>query len=68
MTDRNELAALADRLASWAGFISSGYECPAAGQVMLEAAQMLREMADENARLREALAALSPPPFDHVEE
>ena len=55
MMDRDELAALAGRLEAWSGFIASGYECPAAGQVMLQASRALREIGDENARLREAL-------------
>ena len=55
MMDRDELVALAGSLEAWSGFIASGYECPAAGQVMLQASRALREIGDENARLREII-------------
>lgn len=66
--DRDELAALAGRLEAWSGFIASGYECPAAGQVMLQASRALREIGDENARLtgaiKETIAAADYTPDD----
>ena len=50
-----EAERLADALDGWSGFIGSGYECPAAGQPMLEAAALLRSQAEELERLRRAL-------------
>lgn len=56
MTEAERLAGALD---GWSGFISSGYECPAAGQPMLEAAALLRSQAEELERLRGALRELS---------
>ncbi len=47
-----EIAAMIERLEAWEPLVSSGYEVPAAGRSMLEAAAMLREAAAE----RDALA------------
>ena len=53
-----EAERLADALDGWSGFIGSGYECPAAGQPMLEAAALLRSQAEELERLRRALGEI----------
>lgn len=49
---------LVSRLEGWAGLVSSGYEVPAAGKVMHEAAAALEAKDAQIARLREALVSI----------
>lgn len=57
---------LVERLRAWGPLVSSGYECPAAGTAMHEAANalaakdaMLAKKAEEMERLRDALNAVT---------
>ena len=50
---------LVERLRAWAPLVSSGYEVPAAGQCMAEAADSIEQLEAENARLREALKKIN---------
>lgn len=50
-----EAERLAGVLDGWSGFIGSGYECPAAGQPMVEAATLLRAQSARIAALEDAL-------------
>lgn len=43
----DELTELADRIDAWSNLVSSGYEVPAAGKVMNEAASALRTLASQ---------------------
>lgn len=47
-TKRAEFLAMADRLGAWANLISSGYNVPAAGTTMTEAASALRRLAAQD--------------------
>lgn len=47
---------MAERLGSWGGLVSSGYECPAAGTAMHEAQTMLLALVEERDMLAEANA------------
>ena len=53
-----EAERLAGVLDGWSGFIGSGYECPAAGQPMVEAATLLRAQSARIAALEEVLRAI----------
>jgi transposase len=44
----SEAENMAGRLEAWGGFISQGYEAPAAGSCMNEAAALIRRLAEEN--------------------
>jgi hypothetical protein len=52
-----EIAAMIERLEAWEPLVSSGYEVPAAGRSMLEAAAMLRDVAAERDALANCVAA-----------
>ena len=68
MTDHaKELLALADRLDAWIGPVSSGYEVPAAGQAMREAATALRLSARQQASVEwERLTSIIRPLIESV--
>lgn len=48
---------IAGAMRSWAEHVSAGYVVPAAGGVMVTAADRIEALAAENAALREALSA-----------
>lgn len=56
-----DVKALVCALEAWAPLVSSGYEVPAAGQTMMEAAATLTAQAEEIERLR-----VAPEPFAHA--
>ena len=52
----DEIAAMIERLEAWEPLVSSGYEVPAAGRSMFDAAAMLRDVAAERDRYRDLAA------------